>query len=69
MEAAETFRDRVVSVDCEAVDTFCRFRGGAIVVWRCFGSGHNMVARPPTTQMHAYVRHYVSPAGKSVVEL
>ena len=31
VEAAETFREREVTVDCEAVETFCRFRGGAIV--------------------------------------
>lgn len=31
VEAAEAFLERVISVEREAVDTFCRFRGGAIV--------------------------------------
>jgi hypothetical protein len=30
VEAAETLRESEVPVDCEAVDTFCRLRGGAI---------------------------------------
>lgn len=31
VEAAETFLEREVAVDNEAVDTFCRFLGGAII--------------------------------------
>jgi len=41
VEAAETLRESEVAVDCDAVDTFCRLRGGAMVrliqqccVWR-----------------------------------
>jgi hypothetical protein len=30
VEAAETLRERDVAVDCEALETFCRLRGGAI---------------------------------------
>jgi hypothetical protein len=32
VEAAEAFLESVISVEREAVDTFCRFRGGAIVL-------------------------------------
>jgi len=31
VEAAETLRESEVAVDCDAVDTFCRLRGGAMV--------------------------------------
>jgi len=30
VEAADTFLEREVAVDNDAVDVFCRFRGGAI---------------------------------------
>jgi hypothetical protein len=36
VEAAETFLERDMSVDSEAVETFCRFRGGAIQGWGWF---------------------------------
>ena len=30
VDAADIFLERELAVDCEAVDTFCRFRGGAM---------------------------------------
>jgi hypothetical protein len=30
VEAAETLRERDVAVDCEALETFCRLRGGTM---------------------------------------
>ena len=47
VDAAETFLEREVAVDCEAVDTFCRLRGGAMggrrgnFRWCCFGGTSN----------------------------
>ena len=44
VDAAETLRESEVAVDCDAVDTFCRLRGGAIVclysTQRCLEDAH-----------------------------
>jgi hypothetical protein len=42
VEAAEAFLERVISVESEAVDTFCRLRGGAI---SCRPSSSRLVLR------------------------